>query len=94
MIAKILNALRPLTMRSKLWLLMYHPEQGQFTVARADQESEINERLYREGRLKEINAGLLCAVEPTEAEALSQIPVLAKMIGLRWDPDQSRWVKL
>jgi hypothetical protein len=39
-----------------------------------------------------MNAGLLCAVESSEAEAMSQIPVLAKMIGLRWDPDQSRWL--
>jgi hypothetical protein len=92
MIAKILNALRPLTMRSNLWLLMYHPEQGQFTVCRADKECAVNDRLYREGRLKEMNAGLLCAVESSEAEAMSQIPVLAKMIGLRWDPDQSRWL--
>jgi hypothetical protein len=94
MINQIIEQIEKNELRPKVWLIIYSPIQGQFTVSRSDKEGAINLRLASEGRIEEANSGFIVGYRETEADAISLIPDLVKYLELRWSEKDMKWEPL
>lgn len=91
MIAKLIELLERIEPTPSIWLVIYCPTQGQFTVSHSKEECKINSRLLKEGRFAEMNPGFYAGYADTEQEAVAQIPEIAEKLNLQWSEKEMKW---
>ena len=76
-----------------VWLLVYDPEQGQFTTVNSSEEIKINRELIKAGKIEHAQKGHVLDYDDNLELLTARIPDIAESLNLQWSEEKFCWVE-